>query len=157
MSTSAYRNWQERIDSGTFTKAQCGQFARAVFRLAEGEEARGFRTTLTADEAQRLVAALKARGGVRLTQEHTEQGLSWITKYGAKVVGLPSEAVDGFSHFLFVGNAVIDRYMTAPIWRIVLKDGRCIDYWTTAWQAGNDNGWSWTRDSRHAEREESNR
>lgn len=144
--TKAYKTWVDRIESGVFTKAQCGQFARAVVAIAEGGTSRGKRTNLTQEEARMLVDAIKFRGGVRLTSDHAEQGFRWFERYGRKVLGLGErfheEVVREFDHFTYNGEAAdsgtTSFYVIVPVWRIHLRDGRMYDYYATSWQSGGD-------------------
>lgn len=154
-----YKTWQERIDSGVFTKSMCQQFGQAIARQAAGYPAHGKRTNIDREEANLLYDRIHERGGVRLTPEHETQGLEWLRKYGTKVLDLPAVALDLFSHFLYMGDVEIsDGYsnQTLPVWRIVLTDGREIDYYNAAWQTGDATGWWWVADAKR-EREAMNR
>ena len=148
--TRIYREWCKRIDSGTMNKAQCQQFARAACTLAAGYRAGGKRTALTTEEARDLWDRIHDRGGVRLTDEHTAQGLAWLKSRDGLKLGLPDGALEHFDHFLFMGDADITftGYWSAstPIWRIVLTDGRMIDYVARSWQSGGANEWWWAID-----------
>lgn len=139
--TKIYDEWCDRIDSGTLTKGQCSQFVNFIARCAEGYTPHGRKTNLTGDECVELVRRLVRRGGVRLTTEHTDQGVNWLAKYAHKIFGpeLADEINAKFSHFLFLGDfRVYGTYYngTLPVWRIVLTDGRMFDYWNAAWQVG---------------------
>lgn len=145
-----YRDWCDRIDSGTFTPGQCRQWAQAVFALAQGDMPGGMRTNLTGDDARTLLECITARGGVRLTREHEAKGIDWLIKYAAKrLPNLPSDIMERFSHFLFLGSAVDARggqgYRSqyVPVWRIVTTDGEEWDYYATSWQGGvaGDDAW----------------
>lgn len=133
---SIYKVWQARIASRTFTKSLCNQFAAKVVPLSEGrEDTRGRRTNLTQGEAEVLVIMLKRQGGVRLTEAHTEQGLTWLRRSWAKAFGSDfpiDDVLANFSHFTYNGHEEEGR----PVWRIHLTDGRMIDYFNTAWQTG---------------------
>lgn len=131
--------WQDRIDSGTFTKGECQQFTNYIARAAEGLQTYGRRTNLTGDQCCDLLRKLVERGGVRLTSTHSDQGLTWLRKYGHKIFGaeLAADIVANFSHFLYLGDIRTYgqwRNGTLPVWRIVLTDGRIYDYWNAAWQ-----------------------
>lgn len=135
--TKIYRTWLERIDSGTFTAAECRQWCQAVARLAAHEPPRGKRTNLETAEAERLWDRLHDQGGVRLTEDHETQGRRWLEKYGTKVLGIPADVLALFDHFSFHGDAHLDGWATSlPIWRVHLTDGRTFDYYNQAWQAG---------------------
>lgn len=139
--------WRERIASGVFGKSMCQQFTSAVARAAAGYPMQGRPTNLLPRQCESLVRILRRKGGVRLTDEHTAQGVAWLTKYGAKVLGLPEEVMANFSHFLYTGNIVtFSERHTFTVWRIVLTDGRMVDYYNAAWQTANDQGWRWVED-----------
>lgn len=140
--------WRVRIQEGVFTKSMCQQFTSAVARSAAGYPMQGRPTNLLPRQCESLVRILRKRGGVRLTDEHTAQGVSWLTKYGTKVLGLPEEVMANFSHFLYTGNIVtFNERRTFTVWRIVLTDGRMVDYYNAAWQGGGDDqGWRWVED-----------
>lgn len=146
--TRSFKTWTNRIESGVFTKSQCNQFSSAVARIAQGMNPHGKEIVLTAEEAEKLVEAIHEHG-VRLTDEHTQQGLDWLRKYGQKVLDLPSDALDLFSHFSYHGG--VETYGpydngSLPLWRINLSDGRAIDYYNAAWQGRPGeglHGWWW--------------
>jgi hypothetical protein len=52
--TAIHRTWEQRIISGVFTKAQCNQWAKAVYPQIFHEPPQGHHTNLTADEARSL-------------------------------------------------------------------------------------------------------
>lgn len=137
-----YSVWLNRIENGIFTKGQCQQFTNFIARSAAGYQPFGRKTNLTGDQCAELVAALAREGGVRLTDEHTEQGVQWLIRYGHKIFGAElGDIGEQFSHFLYMGDfRVFGTYHngTLPVWRIVLKDGREYDYWWAAWQGGED-------------------
>lgn len=143
------RVWEDRIESGVMTKSQCQQFARVVALQAAGYQPTGHRTNLTYDEALALYDRIEERGGVRLTPEHTEQGLAWLRRFGTKKVGLPDGILDRFSHFTYDGHAevTVNAYGMAwavPFWTIHLTDGSAIEYFCNAWQSGNERAdWYW--------------
>lgn len=145
----AAKVWEDRIDSGFMTKPQCQQFTRVVSLQAAGYAPTGHRTNLTREEAERLYDRIEERGGVRLSPEHTEQGLAWLARFGAKKVGLPDGVLDRFSHFTFDGHAEITdngyRYASAvPYWTIHMTDGTSLEYFCFAWQQGIERaGWNW--------------
>lgn len=143
MPTNAFRTWQNRIDSGVFTKAQCNQFAAAVSRLAMELEPRGRRTSLTLDEARNLRTLLRERGGVALTPSHRAQGYEWLRNNYHRL-NIPSEVVENFSHFTFQGDLQrVGPHLSYPMWRVHMIDGRAIDYYYSPWQAFGEGGWRW--------------
>lgn len=105
--TRIFKTWTNRIDAGTFSQYQCLQWAKAVVPISEGNESstsyNGKKTNLTPHEARGLTTLLHARGGVRLTADHTEKAFEWLTKNRAE---FPDRAVDLFDHFSFQGDAV---------------------------------------------------
>jgi len=143
--TNIYRTWCKRIESGTFTKSQCQQWAKAVVPIARGWRPEGKATVLTPNEASDLMTRMEQteRGGVTLTTGHTRQGVEWLRRDGTV---LSTEELDKFSYFEFRGEMdYMDwgTYFTPqgprgciPVWRIVLMDGTAIDYSAQAWQAG---------------------
>lgn len=138
--TTAYRTWLDRIDSGRMSKAQCQQFARAVVAISRGDIPGGHYTALRQDEAAELRTKLGKRP-VLLEQAHTEQGLRWLEKGGARRLGLPSDVLDRFSHFSFDGDAwswsrYPGRTFYAPVWTIHTRDGATYRYAAVAWQTG---------------------
>jgi len=150
--TRAYHVWVDRIASGRFTKGQCSQFGAAIARRAAGFTPHGKRTALTDRECRTLAGLLRARGGVLLTEEHTEQGLTWLERYGARVLGWTetehAEIIGRFSHFTYRGDVKVygeSPYYggTLPIWRVHLHDGRRLDYYNAAWQSGETDGAAW--------------
>jgi hypothetical protein len=140
--TAIHRTWEQRIISGVFTKAQCNQWAKAVYPQIFHEPPQGHHTNLTADEARSLNELLDTAGGVLLTPEHEAQGIKWLRSYGVKSLGLPQGVIDRFHHFSFQGeakdvshgNAYRPQYM--PVWRIHCTDGEMVDYYNSAWQTG---------------------
>lgn len=136
----------DRIHSGTFTKAQCQQFAAAVVPLAIGEPPNGKRTRLTEREAASLVYELRSCGGVGLTADHTEQGIAWLSKRAkgetmAQHLGLPNDWRERFERFSYSGDAFDishGRYRPQfiPVWNIELADGEVWEYFAASWQAG---------------------
>lgn len=140
MPTSIFRTWQKRLESGVFTKSQCQQWARVIVPLTQDREPRGHRTNLTADEADVLMVHMRNAGGMRLTDEHTAQGLSWLIQNAKKRLPDLPDVWNAFSHFLYMGEA--ESYGTSyarmyvPVWRIVLRDGTAWDYFTLSWQTG---------------------
>lgn len=138
--SAIYRTWVARIDSGVFTKAQCRQWANAVYPLARGGQARGAKTNLTQEEAGLLTSHMYRAGGVRLTPAHEAQGIDWLRKYGTRQVGVPKDVIDNFDHFTFHGQAsdIGHRWEHwVPVWRIHCTDGHSVDYFTVAWQAAH--------------------
>lgn len=139
--TAIYRTWIRRLDSGTFTKSECGQWAHAVLPLSEDQSPGGLRTNLRPKEARDLRERMATRGGVALTSEHVAQGVEWIcSRAGRK--GLPTWAVDGFERFSFQGDGLDNsngyRTQYTPLWRLHTVDGRAIDYTAWSWQSGKD-------------------
>lgn len=127
--TPIFRTWVRRIDSGVLTKSQIQQFARYPG---------GKSTNLTPDEHATLTAMLEARP-VRLTDDHTRQGIEWLTRYGAKrVERLPAWAVERFSHFTYDGETYDIGTggwpNKLPVWTIHTLDGRRVKYIANAWQ-----------------------
>jgi hypothetical protein len=140
--STIYRTWCDRIDSGTFTKGECGQWAHAVLPIMNGERGGGFRTNLTQVEAITLADRLRRHWGVDLTAEHTEQGLAWLERFASKRLPmLPSDWRARFRAFRYMGTG--ERYDNGyvPIWRIVLDTGEVgevelWDYYANSWQSG---------------------
>lgn len=154
MGKSIYKTWQERIASGVLTKSQCQQFGKAVAMQAAGYEPGGMKTNLTAGESKILMSIMKDRGGVRLTEEHTAQGLAWIaSRAGKELFGedVQSKILADFSHFRFMGDIEISGTSYWPqatvVWRIHLNDGTMIDYYTGSWQSGRTGTWRYVRES----------
>lgn len=140
MSTRIYKTWVERILSGTFTRGECNQWAQAVVPLSEDLPPGGKRTVLEPHEARGLRQLMWHRGGVRLHDDHTQQGLKWIKTHEDQ---FPEGMLDRFSHFTFQGDAYdIDtsgwRPQCIPTWRIHLQDGTMIDYTAIGWQTGQE-------------------
>jgi hypothetical protein len=137
--SSIYRTWMERIFSGEFSKSQAQQWAHVVWPLSRGEGARGKRTNLTVEEAEKLLQTLVARGGVKLTESHTKQGLGWIADRRNRDA-FPAWVHEDFSHFLFLGQgyntSLTSWAQYTPIWRIVGNHGQVLDYAASAWQTG---------------------
>lgn len=134
--TSAFRTWSNRLDDLTLTKYQISQFAQAISRRAMGAEARGKRTNLTDDEAVRLYRRILGNP-VYLTSGHASQGITWLSKYGAKVLGMTreemTERVQGFDHFTWNGAIRFGRYFTLPIWTVHQCDGTVWQYFNASW------------------------
>lgn len=137
-----YRVWHDRIASGRFTKSECAQFTHSAVRMAQSHSPKGKRTNLTPWEAVDLVEALRSRGGVTLTDDHTAQGLAWLERHGAKVLGWTrgqhEHVLSDFSHFTYQGEAVVDGshgQTTLPIWRVHLRCGTVLSYYNAAWQS----------------------
>lgn len=132
------RTWRDRIESGVFTKAQCQQWAAAVVPLSKGEHPGGKSTVLTPDEAWELRDLMIARGGVRLTAEHIDQGQRWIARHKAE---FPEWVTERFSHFTYDGKATdvqpLNPYRSqyVPVWTIHGLDGQWLRYTATAWQS----------------------
>jgi hypothetical protein len=141
MTTSADRAWVKRVERGVFNKAQCNQWAKAVFSQSRYEPPQGARTNLTMDEAIDLMEILDSKPGVRLTPEHEKQGIEWLRSYGVKRLGLPQEVIDKFDHFSFhgqgrdVSGGGSYRANWMPVWRIHTTDGGEYDYFSSAWQS----------------------
>lgn len=141
------KTWEARIASGTFTKAECRVWAQTVAVLASHDTPRR-RTALTTEQAEHLWDLLDA-APVRLTDDHTAQGLAWLrSAQGRRQLGLPADVTDAFDHFAFCGHADLDvhgrqfdvggRYVLSavPIYRIVTTDGQAHDYYVRSWQSG---------------------
>lgn len=157
--TRIYRVWCDRIDSGRFSKGQCGQFTQTAARMTAGLEARGHATNLRSAEGRLLMRRLHTWGGVRLEPEHTEQGLAWLERYGRKVLDLPDGILALFSHFTYHGDqAPTGPHMNSslPVWRVHLTTGRAFDYYNAAWQGSHyatgarARGWWWVEDGSDA-------
>lgn len=146
MPSPAYRTWRGRIESGTFTHAQCRAFARNVARIADGYDPRpGDRSTLTYEEALELSALLADRP-VALEVEHTAKGLAWLRRYGRKLAGplgvegsFPVERLErDFDRFLYDGGHVAlgnDAWgYSVPEWLVKFQNGDEIRYAAFAWQ-----------------------
>ena len=155
----AQRTWLARIQSGTMTKSQCQQYARVIGGLIDNGQARGHRTSLDHEAAVEIHQAMRDAGGVRLTPEHTAQGLSWLERYAAKRLPmLPVDWRERFDHFAYMGGWVDSNgpwsnwSAMVPVWRIVLNDGETWDYYATAWQSGDkgDHAWQALVTERHA-------
>lgn len=137
----AFKTWENRIQSSTFSKGQCQQFAAAVVPLSQGAHPGGKRTNLSQEEASDLLALVRKAGGVRLEERHELEGRRWLTLYAAKRLALPESVLENFSHFSYQGGAV--RHL--PVWRIHLSDGRSVDYYASAWQSGDSEAaWWWS-------------
>lgn len=142
--SSVFRSWRKRVESGVFTKAQCNQWAKAGSRLAFGDEIPQWQSTgnLTADEASEINAMIRYAGGMRLTEEHDRQGREWLKRYGVKVLGVTSQMVDTIDHFTYDGLNRLSR----PVWTVHTTDGRKWRYFSLAWQArlsDEQMGWWW--------------
>lgn len=77
-SSKSYREWGKRIESGTFTKAQCSAWCNRVQRAADDQCFAA--SSLTVEEANDLIARLRSVGGVRIESDHAEQGMMWALK-----------------------------------------------------------------------------
>jgi hypothetical protein len=131
---SIFDTWVQRIQSGTFTKSQCQQFATAIATRANGERPGGKNTNIS-NEAAKTLCNIIAANPVRLTEEHEIQGCKWLLKYGKKVLQLPPDVMDHFDHFEFSGRATIASWRGGvPVWDIITDDGRTIHYSVAAWQ-----------------------
>lgn len=130
----AFRRWSARIDTGTFTHSQCRAFAKLPARMAGGFDVRGdgsvgnrHATTLTEDEASRLVARINVTS-MRLEADHTAAGLRWLERYGAsaRIWGefpFPVDRLPSFSHFTYAGeHADAGWYRSVPVWRVHFTD-----------------------------------
>jgi hypothetical protein len=144
--TRAFRVWSDRLDSGRLTKAQITQFAGAISRPAMGLDQQGKASALTRDECEALAARI-FDNPVLLTEEHTEQGLTWFEAHGRKALDLRPELhdriVSGFRHFSWRGEiAVLGPYErgSVPIWRIRLNDGTEFAYYFAGWRSTG--GWT---------------
>lgn len=149
--SSIFRLWRRRIESGVLDHPLCRQFAAAIVPLAAGLEPRGKRTNLTRVEAAELVELI--RPGVRIGPIDTIKGQAWITNYGKRSIGLPDETVALFSHFTFHGDVWEAGRMRVciPVYRIHLTDGRAIDYANPSWQSraydgAGEGDWQWVND-----------
>lgn len=162
--TRIYRVWCDRIDSGVFTKSQCRQFTLTAARLANGLDARGHHSALRRVEAKLLMRRLRTRGGVKLEPAHTEQGLAWLERYGAKVLDLPTCGVCDkgilahFSHFTYHGGQIATGphgNNSQPIWHVHLTNGQAFSYYNAAWQDSHyatgerARGWWWVEGDGH--------
>jgi len=92
-------------------------------------------TTLTPQEAQALVARIKANP-VLLTEEQTAQGIEWLDRYGERQLAddrVPT-IVACFHHFSYDGSVEWGPRMlsTMPIYTIHLADGRRFQYWSAS-------------------------
>lgn len=131
---SIFETWVQRIQSGTFTKSQCSQFATAIATRAVHNNPGGKATNISHDAAKTL-CELIAANPVRLTEEHETQGIKWLLLSGKKVLNLPSDVMDHFDHFEYSGRATIAGYRGGvPVWDIITDDGRTIHYSVAAWQ-----------------------
>lgn len=140
--STIYRTWRERIESGVFTKAQCNQWAQAVVPTAYGESPRGKKTNLSQEEAEKLVTLMERGEGVSLTTEHTEQGIAYLRRYGAKKIGIPQEYIDAWESFTFQGRTASEDFGShTPVWQFTTTTGYEIAYYTTSWQSGNASDW----------------
>lgn len=148
MSSNGYREWVRRIDSGRMSKVQCQAFARKPALLAIGGEPFA-KCSVTVEEAEVLAAMLKGRP-VLLTQENTEQGLTWLRRNGKNLCaisyGMPDVAdiLNAFSHFSYDGTCdVTDESFDSavPVWTIHTTDGRTYQYAAYAWQSGVRGDW----------------
>lgn len=155
--TRAFRDWSARVESGVFTRGHVRQWYNRIARTHLDLMPHGAKSALTPDECDELVAMLRARDGVRLTDEHTEQGLGWLKRNARRVFGpeFPLDHVtEHFSHFLYRGEILTygaHNNGTLPVWTIVLTNGGEIDYHNAAWQGahyekdGTANGWEWKK------------
>lgn len=117
---------------------------------------RGLRGKLTDYEVETLKETFETvkPGKIRITPEHTEQGLNFFkaliytptgkvrARWQTYLDNIDSaarpeeirEVIDNFSHFEFAGfdgvdyNAYRDAYNYMPIWRTVAKDGTAFAY-----------------------------
>lgn len=139
MTTRIFRVWQDRILSATMTKRLCQQYARSVVALDLGMPPAGNRTALVGHEATALRLLMQHQNGVRLTAEHTAQGLTWMRRNPDI---FPTACFDRFSHFTYPGDAYDvnrgDGYRPylVPVWRIHTFDGATLDYAASPWQSG---------------------
>lgn len=149
--TTSYLTWQERIASGVLTKSQTNQFTHAIATRARGEYPRGRHINITVDEAKALVAQLRDNP-VRLTDEHTTQGITWFARHAAKALSMPAtevlDVVDHFDHFSWDGSvAVYGVYANTavPVWTVHLDDKRELRYHYAPWVNGVDESdYTWT-------------
>lgn len=144
MTSSIFRTWRKRVESGTFTKAQCNRWAKVGSRLAFGDEISQWTDTgnLTADEAAEINRLIRLAGGMRLTEEHDRQGREWLRQYGVKRLGITKEMAEQVDHFTYDGLNRLSR----PVWTVHTTDGRKWRYFSLAWQAGLSSeqmGWWW--------------
>lgn len=153
-SSSTFKLWAPRIWADVWTKGWITQWYNAIAPLAKWESAGGKRTNLTVTEASALVDAYGRRddAGARLTDDHTEQGRTWLQKYGA-AKGLPD--VDyRRAEFRFAGAVTYagsgrGRATGAPRYLTILPDGSSFVYQASAWQTVHDNGieWYWVKEA----------
>lgn len=151
--TKAYNKWVDRLWTNILTKAEVQQFAQAVTRRALGAEPHGRRTNLTDEEAKVLYDRLLC-DPVRLTETHTQQGLTWLRDRGAKALDIPAddlaEILANFSHFTWNGAVEFTGPYsngTLPVWTVHLTDGRVLQYYNGAWQSEPGNtSWWWVRE-----------
>lgn len=149
MSSAAFHRWVKRIDSGVFTKTECRAYARLVWPIAHdlcgNLEMR--QTHLVPDEALKLCEMMTIRGGVRLTEDHTEQGLKYLkSRRGHQVLGLVIHpyVVERFDHFRYMGAACwLNDQVFHPVWRVVMTTGDVFDYAVPSWQSGQSVGIVW--------------
>lgn len=153
------REWARRIESGTFTHAQCRAFAKTVIAMAEDGALYYAKTSLTQAEARELVRELRRRGGVNLTDDHTAKGLAWIgldvdkvptslrsyyatLRKGRNRDAFPEWVREEFSRFSFDGyahrlrNGLGEVAHRVPVWRIHGARGQTLDYYAVPWQSG---------------------
>lgn len=138
--TSIYREWERRIAGGIFTLAWCRQWAQAVVPLSESMAPGGHRTNLRDWEARDLRQQMwfREEGGVRLDDRTIEAGLRWLQQHGHRELGIPTELIEDFDHFMFEGNASlwdVGCVYAAPEWLVVCRGGRRFTYWHSSWQA----------------------
>ena len=152
MPSPAYRTWRGRIESGTFTHAQCRAFARNVRRMADGwydppPLRYNARTTLTCDEAEELCVWLAGKP-VELEAEHAAKGLAWLRRY-AHGLETPTGVRGGFPTGRVLPDGDFDRFTyggggyhlgderwghTVPLWNVNFHNGDQIRYAAFAWQ-----------------------
>jgi hypothetical protein len=107
----------------------------------DGAAVGGRRSALEAEEACILYDRI-SRNPVLLTAEHTDQGLTWLTRHGEKALGDPavSQLVEHFRCFSWDGDVEWNSngyvQYTVPIWTVHLTDGRRFKYWfASGWRA----------------------
>ncbi len=137
---SIYDKYLKLIKAGTFTETDIRYFRKAVngsssLPIADRESLRF-----------ELEDRIQKRGGIKITQDQTNKGITWLTNKAFKLNGLPRKSspfgelenhiINNFKRFEFVGlfNLSDNNYSNyMPIYRVIDTHGHYFDYTAVSW------------------------
>lgn len=148
--TAIFRLWERRLTGDTpLTHSLCRQGAKTIWPLAVGGEARGHRTSMTRDEATRLLNIMLRRvldhDAPQVAEADAVKGARWLMGRTARELDGLNVEVDLTKPTRWIAGLDIGHrdHIYVPVYEASTLDGGLVQYAPVSWQTRN---WNTLRD-----------